>query len=85
MAASLRRRRGASDDDAAPSNPAEDSAGKSRDPELSRNRLPRVTFANAFSILVIARLISALFNIVHDCDETFNFWEPLHYLSLIHI
>lgn len=47
---------------------------------MFRNRLPRVTFANAFSILVIARLISALFNIVHDCDETFNFWEPLHYL-----
>ncbi|KAK3280180.1 hypothetical protein CYMTET_11972 [Cymbomonas tetramitiformis] len=26
------------------------------------------------------RLISAYVNIVHDCDEVFNYWEPLHQL-----
>ena len=26
------------------------------------------------------RLVSARYNLVHDCDEVFNFWEPLHYL-----
>jgi hypothetical protein len=25
-------------------------------------------------------LVSARYNLVHDCDEVFNFWEPLHYL-----
>jgi len=24
--------------------------------------------------------VSARYNLVHDCDEVFNFWEPLHYL-----
>ena len=81
MAASLRRRRAGSD--APTTDPAEDSTGKSRgqnDAESFRHRLPRVTFANAFAILAFARCVSALCNIVHDCDETFNFWEPLHYL-----
>lgn len=26
------------------------------------------------------RYMSATSNIVHDCDEVFNYWEPLHYL-----
>jgi alpha-1,2-mannosyltransferase len=34
----------------------------------------------AFAILLVARLFSSLFNIIHDCDEVFNYWEPLHYL-----
>ena len=34
----------------------------------------------AFFLLVVARLTSAVFNIVHDCDEVYNYWEPLHYL-----
>lgn len=34
----------------------------------------------ALALLVTARLISAAINIIHDCDETYNFWEPLHYL-----
>lgn len=34
----------------------------------------------ALGILLIAALVSALFNPIQDCDETFNFWEPTHYL-----
>ena len=34
----------------------------------------------AFLLLAAARLASAAFNIVHDCDETFNYLEPLHFL-----
>ena len=30
---------------------------------------------------MLARLASAALNLVHDCDETYNFWEPLHYLT----
>lgn len=36
--------------------------------------------ATAFALLAAARLISALLNIIHDCDETFNYLEPLHYV-----
>lgn len=34
----------------------------------------------AFALLALARLVSAAFNIIHDCDETYNYLEPLHYL-----
>ncbi|XP_041760968.1 alpha-1,2-mannosyltransferase ALG9 [Anopheles merus] len=30
--------------------------------------------------LVVVRLQSALYSIISDCDETYNYWEPLHYL-----
>ena len=30
--------------------------------------------------LFLARVASAALNIIHDCDETYNYWEPLHYL-----
>eukprot|EP00884_Botryococcus_braunii_P000529 jgi/Botrbrau1/10477/Bobra.0133s0083.1 len=33
-----------------------------------------------FGVLSVARMLSAAFNIIHDCDEVFNYWEPLHYL-----
>ena len=29
---------------------------------------------------VQVRLVYARYNLIHDCDEVFNFWEPLHYL-----
>lgn len=35
----------------------------------------------AFYFFLAANLLSALFNPIQDCDETFNFWEPTHYLS----
>ena len=35
----------------------------------------------AFYAFLIANLISALFAPIQDCDETFNYWEPTHYLS----
>jgi alpha-1,2-mannosyltransferase len=31
-------------------------------------------------LLAAARLLSAALNIIHDCDETFNYLEPLHYV-----
>eukprot|EP00887_Chlorella_sp_A99_P004057 scaffold11.g4057.t1 len=35
----------------------------------------------AFACLLAARLASAFLNIVHDCDETYNYLEPLHFLT----
>jgi len=33
-----------------------------------------------FVALGFLRYMSATSNIIHDCDEVFNYWEPLHYL-----
>lgn len=35
---------------------------------------------NAFLIFAIANSIAAYYAPIQDCDEVFNFWEPLHYL-----
>jgi alpha-1,2-mannosyltransferase len=45
---------------------------------LEAARRPGTRFA--FACLLAARLLSALFNIIHDCDEVYNYWEPLHFL-----
>lgn len=29
--------------------------------------------------ILIPRLLSAAFNIIQDCDESYNFWDPLHF------
>ncbi|XP_055851323.1 alpha-1,2-mannosyltransferase ALG9 [Episyrphus balteatus] len=34
----------------------------------------------AFKTFVSARLCSAIWSYISDCDETFNYWEPLHYI-----
>ncbi|KAK3389630.1 Alg9-like mannosyltransferase family-domain-containing protein [Podospora didyma] len=36
---------------------------------------------SAFYIFLGANLLAAIFSPIQDCDETFNYWEPLHYLS----
>jgi alpha-1,2-mannosyltransferase len=33
-----------------------------------------------FVALGFLRYMSATSNIIHDCDEVFNYWEPLHFL-----
>ncbi|KAF4513178.1 hypothetical protein G6O67_000481 [Ophiocordyceps sinensis] len=35
----------------------------------------------AFYIFLAASLVAAIFAPIQDCDETFNYWEPSHYLS----
>lgn len=34
-----------------------------------------------FYLCLISHLLAALFASIQDCDETFNYWEPLHYLN----
>ena len=41
---------------------------------------PALTWQSAFAVLLVARTLSAVLNIIHDCDEVYNYWEPLHYL-----
>lgn len=35
----------------------------------------------AFYLCLISHVIAALYAPIQDCDETFNYWEPLHYLN----
>src|SRR6516162_5572689 len=35
----------------------------------------------AFYIFLGANLLAAIYAPIQDCDETFNYWEPTHYLS----
>ncbi|WWD21173.1 hypothetical protein CI109_105657 [Kwoniella shandongensis] len=35
----------------------------------------------AFRILLLIRTVGAMYSIISDCDEVFNFYEPLHYFS----
>ena len=39
------------------------------------------SFAVAVVLLSIPRLVAALMQPVTDCDEVFNYWEPLHYIT----
>ena len=36
---------------------------------------------SAFYLFLAANLVAAVFAPIQDCDETFNYWEPTHYLS----
>uniref|UniRef100_A0A5F9D2S5 Mannosyltransferase n=1 Tax=Oryctolagus cuniculus TaxID=9986 RepID=A0A5F9D2S5_RABIT len=51
--------------------------------ELSGNKAGQVWApegSTAFKCLLSARLCAALLSNISDCDETFNYWEPTHYL-----
>ena len=39
-----------------------------------------LSFEVALQLMLVARVISTLLAIISDCDETFNYWEPVHYL-----
>ncbi|KAJ3340443.1 mannosyltransferase [Gonapodya sp. JEL0774] len=38
-------------------------------------------FSIVFRLILISRLLSAVASPIADCDETFNYWEPTHYLQ----
>lgn len=40
--------------------------------------LSRLTFV--FTVFIVTRVLSAFYSYISDCDETFNYWEPLHML-----
>lgn len=35
----------------------------------------------AFYVFLVANILAAIYAPIQDCDETFNYWEPTHYLS----
>ncbi|KAF8495055.1 glycosyltransferase family 22 protein [Gautieria morchelliformis] len=38
-------------------------------------------FSLAFRIILLVRFSAAMYSNIQDCDEVYNFWEPLHYLD----
>ena len=85
MASSLRRRRPASTSESGGSRDASSvratSSASRGDLRLGRRALGYRRF---FALLFLPRAVSAAINLVHDCDETFSFWEQLHYLVYGH-
>ncbi|XP_021093559.1 alpha-1,2-mannosyltransferase ALG9 isoform X10 [Heterocephalus glaber] len=60
-----------------------EAGGVEHRPELSGNKAGQVWApegSTAFKCLLSARLCAALLSNISDCDETFNYWEPTHYL-----
>ncbi|KAH9486228.1 Alpha-1,2-mannosyltransferase ALG9 [Psilocybe cubensis] len=39
------------------------------------------SFSLAVRILFLIRISGAMYSNINDCDEVFNFWEPLHFLD----
>jgi alpha-1,2-mannosyltransferase len=35
---------------------------------------------NIFMVILTIRTISVCFNLIWDCDEVYNYWEPLHFI-----
>lgn len=47
---------------------------------LAKPRASRRAGRILFTLRACGRSLSASCNLIHDCDETFNYWEPLHFL-----
>lgn len=73
--------------------PLDPSSSSSPSPSISYSKVDKTGRSNGkdeqdkglnwfFPILALGvlRYMSATSNIIHDCDEVFNYWEPLHYL-----
>ncbi|CEG41893.1 alpha mannosyltransferase [Plasmopara halstedii] len=50
------------------------------DSKQDEHRLWLPSMQTSLSFLILPRTVSALLSPIADCDETFNYWEPLHYL-----
>jgi alpha-1,2-mannosyltransferase len=69
----MRRRGGAAGEEQAPAAPVS---------QQQKERQPWApTTAQAACLLVLVRVLGAsYYQLVSDCDETFNYWEPTHFL-----
>ncbi|KAM6498713.1 glycosyltransferase family 22 protein [Amanita muscaria] len=50
--------------------------------KLRRSRPPWTpSFSFVVRMLLLMRVSGAMYYIINDCDEVYNFWEPLHFLD----
>lgn len=45
-----------------------------------RNGSHQLSYVQVFGWLLLARMLSVYYNLIHDTDETYNYWEPLHFM-----
>ncbi|KZT08529.1 glycosyltransferase family 22 protein [Laetiporus sulphureus 93-53] len=66
----------------APTKPKNRHAGILQDQLRRSQKAPWCpSFSVAFRIFLLIRVAGAMYSNIQDCDEVFNFWEPLHYLD----
>lgn len=69
---------------AKPKQPTAAPKAKAAAPRAAANDEERTLWApkmeTVVSLLLVPRVISALVNPIADCDESFNYWEPLHFM-----
>ncbi|KAM3718845.1 Alpha-1,2-mannosyltransferase algn-9 [Dirofilaria immitis] len=58
--------------------PALDSFSKLYIPEGQMDLEWRPSFVTVFNIIFSFRISAAMWSIISDCDEVYNYWEPLH-------
>ncbi|KAK9046446.1 hypothetical protein V6N11_052333 [Hibiscus sabdariffa] len=87
MSFSTRQRRSTTSDSSQPSKPESytkaDKPGRSSSSSNGREESGNdrgLAWFTALFALGMVRYMSATTNIIHNCDEVFNYWEPLHYL-----
>ncbi|XP_058221518.1 dol-P-Man:Man(6)GlcNAc(2)-PP-Dol alpha-1,2-mannosyltransferase [Rhododendron vialii] len=83
MALSARQRRPLPSEASSSSSPSPASYTKLDKPKRSdggEEADKGLTWALPLFALGVLRYMSATSNIIHDCDEVFNYWEPLHFL-----
>ncbi|CAJ2659647.1 dol-P-Man:Man(6)GlcNAc(2)-PP-Dol alpha-1,2-mannosyltransferase [Trifolium pratense] len=77
MQPAIRQRRSQTTDPPAPSSSSYSKLDKA---SKSDGKDEGLNWALPFVALCLLRYMSATSNIIHDCDEVFNYWEPLHFL-----
>ncbi|KAJ1687584.1 hypothetical protein LUZ63_018974 [Rhynchospora breviuscula] len=75
-----RRPRPATEDKSSSDRNTDESRDRRRRNEVGEGEDKGLRWFLPLLVLGCLRHMSATSNIVHDCDEVFNYWEPLHYL-----
>ncbi|XP_034679422.1 dol-P-Man:Man(6)GlcNAc(2)-PP-Dol alpha-1,2-mannosyltransferase isoform X1 [Vitis riparia] len=84
MAQAARQRRSQPSDESASSSSSSSAAYSKVDkpgrPDGGEEGEKGLRWLTPLIALAVLRYMSATSNIIHDCDEVFNYWEPLHFL-----
>ncbi|KAK7686746.1 hypothetical protein QCA50_010346 [Cerrena zonata] len=81
----IRFRRPEKKDAPTPTKPKNRHSGILQDQLRRAQRAPWVpSWSTAFRLILLMRVAGAMYSNIQDCDEVFNFWEPLHYMDRGH-
>jgi hypothetical protein len=81
MSSEIRRRKAQNDSSSVDESKNEATASLVFEKSKSKSPVRRVkSFPTWFMFCTIwsVRIVSAVFNPISDCDEVFNYWEPIH-------